>query len=171
MKVKSLFILSGLLLLWLQMTYAQDPGPTPSDYADLLSTEIRGLSPEKIEEYRTGKGMGLALPAELNGYPGPRHVLDLAGELALSEEQEQQIQALYDQMLPEAIRIGEEILAGEAALELAYREKTIDEESLYDQLVALGQLQAELRYAHLSTHLATIEILTPHQIMQSRPPA
>ena len=31
--------------------------------------------------------MGLALAAELNGYPGPSHVLELADKLELSAEQ------------------------------------------------------------------------------------
>ena len=32
-------------------------------------------------------GMGLALAAELNGYPGPAHVIELAKSLGLSEPQ------------------------------------------------------------------------------------
>ena len=32
----------------------------------------------EISDYLSGKGMGLAKAAELNGYPGPAHVLELA---------------------------------------------------------------------------------------------
>ena len=146
---------------------AQDqPTPTPSGYIDLLDTEIRGLSPEQIETYRTGVGGGLALPAELNGYPGPRHVLDLADELDLTEDQQARIQALYDDMLPQAIDLGEQILQLEAELELAFRENRIDEVFLETQLLAIGNLQAQLRFVHLRTHLATIDMLTPHQIVR-----
>lgn len=63
------------------------PTPTPSAYGELLDTEIRGIDPATIEGYRTGAGLGMALPAELNGYPGPRHVLDLAAELELTSDQ------------------------------------------------------------------------------------
>ena len=38
--------------------------------------------------------MGLALAAELNGYPGPRHVLDLADQLGLTPEQQVEAQRL-----------------------------------------------------------------------------
>lgn len=139
--------------------------PTPSAYVDLLDTEIRGLSPEQIETYQTGGGGGMALPAELNGYPGPRHVLDLAEDLELTDDQQSQIQALYDEMLPEAINLGNQILAAEAELELAFRERNIDEAFLENQLLTIGELQAQLRFVHLRTHLATIDILTQHQVV------
>ena len=139
--------------------------PTPSAYVDLLDTEIRGLSPEQIETYRTGGGGGMALPAELNGYPGPRHVLDLAEDLELTEDQQTQIQALYDEMLPEAIDLGNQILVAEAELELAFRKRNIDEAFLENQLLIIGELQAQLRFVHLRTHLATIDILTQHQVV------
>jgi len=139
--------------------------PATSGYEDLLETEIRGLTPEQIEGYRTAKGMGLALPAELNGYPGPRHILDFSEEIELSEEQHEQVQVLFDQMQAEAIPIGDQILIEEAALEMAFRESMIDEDYLETQLATIGDLQSELRYAHLRTHLAALEILTPHQVM------
>jgi len=77
--------------------------PTPSAYRELLSSEIRGIDPDTIEGYLTGAGLGFALPAELNGYPGPRHVLDLASDLELTSEQQEQIQSLFDEMESQAI--------------------------------------------------------------------
>src|SRR3990172_8479974 len=65
-----------------------------SPYAGLEGREIKALSPEQIQELRNGDGMGLALAAELNHYPGPRHVLELAHELALSPKQQDQVQAI-----------------------------------------------------------------------------
>lgn len=154
-----------LLTIFSAIAIAQeDATATPSGYIDLQYTEIRGLTAEQVEGYRTGAGMGFALPAELNGYPGPRHVLDLADELELSEEQLTDIQALFDEMLPEAIALGEEVLVQEETIELAFREGTITDEFLRTSLLESGRLEAELRYVHLSTHLATIEILTPHQV-------
>lgn len=141
-----------------------NPTPTPSGYVHLFQTEVRGMSEELIQTYRTGGGGGVALLAELNGHPGPRHILDLADDLELTSEQLEQIQALIDVIQPEAIQIGEAILAGEAALEEAFRQQTIDERSLEARLTNLGTLQAELRFIHLRTHLATVEILTPDQI-------
>ncbi|HRQ38087.1 MAG TPA: periplasmic heavy metal sensor [Chloroflexota bacterium] len=139
--------------------------PTPSAYRELLDSEIRGMDDQTIEDYLTGKGMGMALPAELNGYPGPRHVIDLADELSLTPEQTAQTQALFDEMQPKAIALGTQILAAEAALEEAFRTQTVDETNLEAQLQAISLLEAQLRYVHLRTHLATLEILNAHQIM------
>src|SRR5688572_1542697 len=95
-----------------------DDGPTathpsavtaPSPYAGLNARPVAGLSDQQIDELRTGHGMGLALPAELNGYPGPRHVLDLADELKLSTDQRAATEALVRAMRAEAISIGERI--------------------------------------------------------------
>ena len=139
---------------------------TPSGYGDLLDTEIRGIDPKTIEGYLNGDGLGLALPAELNGYPGPRHILDLAEELALTSAQQTQVQDLFDQMKPQAMALGEKILAAEGDLEQAFREQTIQETNLSTQLMTLGDLQSQLRFVHLRTHLATIDILSQHQIVQ-----
>jgi Spy/CpxP family protein refolding chaperone len=78
--------------------------------------------------------------------------------------QQTQIQALFDDMLPQAIVLGEQILNEEADLELAFREETIDEESLCDALGSIESLKAGLRFVHLRTHLVTLEILTPRQV-------
>jgi len=142
------------------------PTVTPSAYAALLDSEIRGLDQETIEGYLTGEGLGQALPAELNGYPGPRHTIDMAEELKLSEDQLRQMQALFDKMHSETIPLGEQYLEAVAQLELAFREGTITEEYLKSQLIVITGIEAQLRYAHLSTHLATIEILSAEQIMQ-----
>jgi hypothetical protein len=164
----------ALVLLTAQLALSQDATPstptvpsltsTPSGYSGLLETEIRGLTPETIAGYRTGKGMSLALPAELNGYPGPRHVLDFSEELALTDEQYAEVETLYNNMLGEAIPLGEQILAAETALELAFREHTITDESLEAQLLTIGTLEAELRFVHLKIHIATYALLTPEQV-------
>ena len=67
-------------------------------------------------------------------------------------------------MLPQAIELGEAILTAEATLESGFRNQTVDEESLRAQLQQIGEMQAQLRFVHLSTHLATVEILSPHQV-------
>ncbi len=164
-----LVVLGAVVLINVLMpthTTAQDNTPTPSTYVDLLDTEIRGLSSEDIHGFRTGAGMGFALPAELNGYPGPRHVLDLAEELDLTEAQLEAVGALYDDMLPQAIDLGEQLLGAEADLEVAFREGTISADGLEDALARAEQIRADLRFVHLNTHLATLDILTVHQVRQ-----
>jgi Spy/CpxP family protein refolding chaperone len=144
---------------------ASEATPTPSDYQALLDTDIRGIDSNTIEGYLSGEGMGMALPAELNGYPGPRHVLDLANDLELRNEQQEQMQDLFDDMQSEAIELGKSILSEEAELEQAFREQTADEDFLQAQLNKIGELKVRLRYVHLRAHLATAEILSNDQVM------
>jgi len=139
------------------------PVPT-SPYVPLLDSPVRGMSPEEIKELETGSGAGFARAAELNGYPGPRHVLDLQDELGLSKDQLAQVQQLYDGMNGEARTLGAEILQLEAELELAFRNGTIDDTSLETKVSNLAEKYGELRLLHLHTHLAAITLLTPHQL-------
>ena len=62
---------------------------THSPYAGDRTRELKALSAQELEAYVKGEGMGMALPAELNSYPGPHHVLELAEELGLSVEQKE----------------------------------------------------------------------------------
>ena len=139
---------------------------TPSDYVVLLDTDIRGLDQKTIEGFLTGKGLGQALPAELNGYPGPRHVIDMAEELELTDEQLATIQALFDHMVSNVVPFGEQYLEEYANLESAFRKGTISKEYLQSQLEKISAIEVQLRYSHLSTHLATIDILNEKQVMQ-----
>jgi hypothetical protein len=47
-------------------------------YAGLQQRPVKALSEQQVADLRAGRGMGLALAAELNGYPGPLHVIELA---------------------------------------------------------------------------------------------
>ena len=60
---------------------------TPSLYSGMETRRVKALSEEQIADLEGGRGMGLALAAELNGYPGPLHVLELAETLDLTDEQ------------------------------------------------------------------------------------
>src|SRR5512140_1710908 len=51
-----------------------------SPYAGEEKREIKSLSADVIEQYNQGEGMGMAKAAELNHYPGPRHVLMAADQ-------------------------------------------------------------------------------------------
>ena len=59
-----------------------------SAYVGQQSRDIKALSDEDIAALRNGDGMGLAKAAELNGYPGPRHVVALVRQLRLSESRQ-----------------------------------------------------------------------------------
>jgi Spy/CpxP family protein refolding chaperone len=110
--------------------------------------------------------MALAMAAELNGYPGPRHVLDAAaaGQLELRPNQREALTRLYDGILAEAKAKGQEILRAEEELAMRFRHGHIDEAALREILGQIGQLRAGLRLIHLRTHLETGALLTPDQI-------
>jgi hypothetical protein len=133
-------------------------------YAGHQGRSIKALSEQQIADLKAGRGMGLALPAELNGYPGPLHVLELADRLALSAEQRSRMQALFDAMKAETIPIGERLIEEEARLDGLFASRHITEASLAEATAAIGATQARLRAAHLRYHLAAAVDLTPHQI-------
>ena len=141
-------------------------GETP--YAGWESREIKALSAEQIDDLRNGRGMGLALAAELNGYPGPRHVLDLADQLGLTIEQQVEAQRLLDEMQAQAMQLGEQVIAGEAALERMFAVGAASDASVQTATIELGQLQGALRGHHLRYHLTMRDLLSPHQVMRYR---
>ena len=66
-----------------------------SSYAGQQQRSIKSLSDDDIVELQRGGGWGLAKAAELNGVPGPLHLLELKDKIPLSEDQIEQITALY----------------------------------------------------------------------------
>src|SRR5215471_12162434 len=86
-------------------------------YAGMQARAIKTLSDQQIADLRTGRGMGLALAAELNGYPGPSHVLEFADKLELSADQRARVQTLFDSMKAEAVPIGAKLVEREADLD------------------------------------------------------
>lgn len=133
-------------------------------YAAMDARPIKALSAQQIADLRAGRGMGLALAAELNGYPGPLHVLELQEQLGLSPAQRDSMTALFDAMKAEAVVLGEKLIATESALDRQFAGKTITEESLMDGVQAVAAAQGTLRAAHLKYHLATVKVLTPEQV-------
>ncbi len=132
-------------------------------YAGLQARPVKALSDQQIADLKAGRGMGLALAAELNGYPGPVHVLELATALGLSDDQRAKVTALFDAMKQEAVPLGERLIAAETALDRQFADRTITASSLGDATRNIAALQGELRLAHLKYHLETLALLTPDQ--------
>jgi Spy/CpxP family protein refolding chaperone len=107
--------------------------------------------------------MSLALAAELNGYPGPRHTIELAKDLELSAEQRNRVEALFAAVTTESVAIGEKLIAQEADLDRQFASKTITPTVLTSLVEAIGSTQAALRATHLKYHLLSLEVLTPAQ--------
>jgi Spy/CpxP family protein refolding chaperone len=137
-----------------------------SPYTGQETRDIKALSPAEIADLANGAGMGLAKAAELNGYPGPRHALDMADALGLSGKQRQAVTAIFERMKAAAQPLGSEIIAKERDLDHRFAAGGIGEAELAPLTVELGELQGRLRAVHLAAHLETKAVLTAEQIAQ-----
>ena len=135
-----------------------------SKYAGQAKLAIKSLSPDDIAELRRGGGWGLAKAAELNGVPGPAHLLKMKDQIPLADGQVSAIMEIYQGMKIQAIMQGERLIALEGELESHFRRRTITAPILRASLAAIAEARKELRYLHLATHLRTPEILSPDQI-------
>jgi len=139
---------------------------SPSQYVGQESREIKALAPSEVNDLLAGKGMGLARAAELNGYPGPMHVLELSAQLGLTEAQESGTKALYARMQASAKELGARLVAAERALDSLFRDQRASQEALDSELARIGALQAKVRGVHLQAHIEQARLLSPHQLAQ-----
>ncbi len=135
-----------------------------SPYASEQTRSIKALSADETKGLLEGQGMGLARAAELNGYPGPMHVLELRRPLRLSDAQQLASQELMQQHKAEVRRFGADLVEAERALDTAFANKSIQPEALSAMLRRIGQLQAQIRDSHLQTHLKQTALLSNEQI-------
>lgn len=148
------------------VVFAVGAAVAQTPYAGMQTRSIKALSDQQIADLRSGRGMGLALAAELNGYPGPSHLLELADKLHLSDAQRSGARSMFEAMKAETIPIGERLIAEEAALDKLFADHAITPEKLTAATAEIGKTQAQLRAAHLKYHLSTVTILQPSQIEQ-----
>jgi Spy/CpxP family protein refolding chaperone len=139
---------------------------SPQPYAGMQTREIKALSDQQIADLKAGRGMGFALTAELNGYPGPSHLLELADRLDLSADQRAAVKRMFDVMKAEAIPLGEALIEQEFALDRLFAGHTATSEAVQAATARIGETQAKLRAVHLKYHLSTIAILQPQQLQR-----
>lgn len=135
-----------------------------SAYAGEETRSIKSLSEDDISELRRGGGWGLAKAAELNGMPGPSHVLEMAEKLNLGPDQERRVRAVFEAMQREAAAEGARYVFLEEGLETRFRDRTVSDATLEGLLASIEQSRARLRYIHLSAHLSLLDVLTETQI-------
>ena len=159
-------ILYAVLILILMpfSSFSASTHSKKSKYAGQEKREIKSLSESDIEELKNGKGWGLAKAAELNGVPGPIHLLEMKEEIELSPEQIRRIEDLYQRMKKQAIPLGLELIELERNLNNHFANGTITEKSLNELLEEIAYVYKKLRYTHLAAHLETPTIVTPQQI-------
>ncbi|MCI0708278.1 MAG: Spy/CpxP family protein refolding chaperone [Ignavibacteriae bacterium] len=135
-----------------------------SPYVGQERHDIKALSPKEIQDYFAGAGMGFAKAAELNSYPGPKHVLELADSLELTELQLTKTKKPFQSIKAKAMRLGKSIVHQEHELDKLFASKTVDNAALTSQTERIARLQGELRSAHLEAHLAMRQVLSLEQI-------
>ncbi|MDR9418208.1 Spy/CpxP family protein refolding chaperone [Gracilimonas sp.] len=169
--MKSILILC-LFTIGINPVFAQHQHDSiKSQYAGQEDQPIKSLTQDDIDGLKSGAGTpfnGMAKPAELNGYPGPRHVLDAynSGEFDLSEDQLKRVKILFEEMKQSVIPLGENIIEKEQALDDAFADNKITSEQLKHLVNESASLYAELRFVHLNTHLEMMDILSSEQILK-----
>lgn len=134
-----------------------------SPYAGVDDRAIASLSEQDVDDLVNGRGWGLALPAELNGYPGPVHVLELSDDLSLSDTQRERTRQIFEQMQAEARETGAEYVEIERHIDETFRSGRITEDRITMMTDHSGRLLAKLRGIHLSAHLKMQDVLSPDQ--------
>ncbi len=135
-----------------------------SPYAGEELRSLKSLSPKEVESLRAGRGMGFAKLAELNHYPGPKHVLELADKLDLTPSQRARTESLFEEMRHNAVALGKKLLEAELELDEEFQQETIMADALKNALLGIGKIRAQLRYVHLEAHLRQRSLLTAEQI-------
>lgn len=135
-----------------------------SPYAGQENRTIKTFSAEDIDDLENGRGWGLAKAAELNGIPGPAHLLEMKEEIGLTPAQSAHIRRAYDDMRDRAVPLGKRLIALERELNVAFARRDVDAERLRALLDEIGRVRSDLRYVHLAAHLGTPDILTAPQM-------
>jgi Spy/CpxP family protein refolding chaperone len=162
MRVPLLLILPVLVFTATPVARAQHVHP--SSPAAPAANATTSLTAEQVQQLLNGEGMGLAKPAELNRYPGPKHVLDRAVELGLTAEQVRQVTDIRQRMLTDAKPLGRRIVDAERDLDTAFASGSLTASALTERLAGIASLNGRLRTVHLGAHLSMKAVLTPAQV-------
>ena len=158
---------AAALAAWLALAvhsggaHAQAPGGA---YAGQQTRAIKALSEQDIAGLLEGQGAGFAKAAELNGYPGPAHTLELQDRLGLSPGQVAASQNLMAAHKARARALGATLVDAERKLDALFAGQQASRESVDSATREIGALQARLRAEHLATHLTQTALLDVHQI-------
>lgn len=140
------------------------PAAPPKPYAGQQDRAIKALSAQELASLLAGRGIGFAKAAELNGYPGPAHVLELAEPLGLEPDQLAKTRQLMEAHRSRAQHLGAELVEAERALDSLFAGKQAQAAAVDAATHRIGILQARVRAEHLNTHLTQTAWLSPQQI-------
>jgi len=165
MQKRKIFVTATALFLLAACNHApSEEGHSHSPYSGQEKRIVKALSGSDVTSYLNGEGMGLAKAAELNGYPGPKHILENESALGLSSEQKADVQKSFGKMKDNAVDLGKQIVEKEKELDSLFSHNKIDNSMLQEKTQTIAQLQGDLRKTHLQAHLEMMTILSPVQI-------
>lgn len=127
----------------------------------------RGHEAMQAREFRNlqqGRGMRMGRVADVNGYPGPMHVLEHAEALELSQGQLERSQEIRNRVKTRAPELGGQIVDAEKRLEAMFADGTVNPARMDSLLLEIAELRAHLRSLHLTAHLDQAAVLTEEQI-------
>jgi hypothetical protein len=153
-------VLAGMALPALGQEHSRHVSP----YAGEESRRIKSLSEAEVADLLAGRGAGFAKAAELNGVPGPAHILEMGEAIGVTADQEQAVREVHARMEAEAKALGARLVALEAELNDAFAAGGITADGLRSMLAGLSAVRGELRYVHLAAHLDAAAILTAAQV-------
>lgn len=164
--MKAITVTLGVFCAVLADAVGADPHPQPSPYANQPSSDVKALTVDEQAALLDGKGIGFAKAAELNGYPGPMHVLELATQLELTPEQLASTRTLFERMRAAARADGAALVEAERELDRLYASRTATTRNVETQLARIESLRTRLRGIHLGAHLEQAALLSRHQVMR-----
>lgn len=138
--------------------------PAASPYAGEQARAIKSLAESDIAGLLAGAGAGFAKAAELNGYPGPAHVIELREQLDLSPTQLQASQALMAAHQARARALGHALVEAERRLDGLFADRRAQADTVEAVTAEVGRISARLRAEHLTTHLQQTALLRPAQV-------
>lgn len=162
----ALSALTFVLALATQVSAQAHDHAAHSPYAGLEDREVKALSADEIQGLLAGEGLGFALAAELNGLPGPKHVLELGEALGLEAEQRRQVEEIRQRMSERARELGRSVVESETRLDRIFASGHATPTAVREATLEIGRLRGELRSAHLLAHLETVQVLTPEQVTE-----
>jgi hypothetical protein len=154
-------LVASLLML---AASAQAGAQNHHPYAGQQDRSVKALSDDETKQYLAGAGMGYAKAAELNGYPGPMHVLELADKLALSAEQRDATRRLMESHKAEARALGAKRVDAEKRLDALFRSGNVGAPELADAVRAAAAIEGDYRFSHLETHRRMRALLSEEQV-------
>lgn len=150
-------------LLWTAAAQGQTPH---SPYAGEQTRPIKALAERDVLALIEGQGAGYAKAAELNGYPGPMHTLELRHGLSLSAEQVTATEAFMRAHKQRARVLGGEVVEAERRLDALFADRRADAQAVNDATRDIAGIQARMRAEHLNTHLAQTALLSAAQVRE-----